>query len=268
VRTTIIQITDTHLVAGGAPAYGRVDTLAGLRRAVDHILAQRRFIGAVDAVVATGDLTDHGEPEAYALFREALAPLGCPVYAIPGNHDRREPMRRALAPDGLIAAAGSLDFAADVGGLTLIGLDTLVEGQPHGAVSAEQCAWLDSRLAQAGDRPVILFLHHPPFVTGVDFMDAARLRDDSALAQVVAGRDCVRLVSCGHVHRCVHTTWAGRPAMVAPAPSHSVALSLAPGVAPHFTIEPGAVVAHHLTPGGALTSHVSPFGAEEVTFPF
>jgi len=266
--TCIVQLTDTHLVADGGPAYGRVDTLAGLRRAVGHIDAQRRFFGAVDAVVVSGDLTDHGEPDAYARFRESVAPLAAPLFVIPGNHDAREPMRAAFVADGCAPPEGPLDFCADGGGLRLIGLDTLVEGEAHGAVSPAQVAWLDARLAETQGGPALLFLHHPPFATGIDFMDAVCLRDAEALAAVVARHDALRLVSCGHVHRSVFTRWAGRPAMVAPAPSHAVALALRPQSDPHFAMEPGAVTIHHLGADGAVTSHVSVICPDERSFPF
>ena len=249
--TVIVQLSDLHLMKDGAPAYGRIDTHDGLRRAVAHLQRLDAAVGGIDAIVVTGDLTDHGEPEAYALFRAMTAPLRAPIYALPGNHDLREPMRAAFAPDGVMPSAGPLDHAVDVGPLTLILLVDLVEGEAWGALSAAQLDWLDAVLAARPDRPAMLFLHHPPFDCGIGFMDANRLRDSEALAAVVRRRRNVRVIGCGHIHRAATCLWAGVPAMIAPAPAHSVSLDLRPGAEGCFSLEPGGVVVHRFTGAGA-----------------
>ena len=48
----IAQISDLHLKAGGKPSYGVVDTLAALRRAVEHLNASQP---RTDVVVISGD---------------------------------------------------------------------------------------------------------------------------------------------------------------------------------------------------------------------
>jgi len=47
-----------------------------------------------DHVICTGDLTQLGMEEEFALAREALAPLGERLVCIPGNHDRYPPARQ------------------------------------------------------------------------------------------------------------------------------------------------------------------------------
>ena len=42
-------------------------------------------------------------------------------------------------------------------------LDTNEPGKPWGTFCAKRGAWLKATLASAGDRPVIVFMHHPPF---------------------------------------------------------------------------------------------------------
>lgn len=262
--TIIVQLSDPHLLKDGAPAYGRIDTHDGLRRAVAHLQRLDAAVGGIDAIVVSGDLTDHGEPEAYALFREMTAPLRAPVHVLPGNHDRREPMRAAFASDGWMPPEGPLDYAVDVGPLTLILLDDLVEGEAWGALSAAQCGWLDGVLEARPDRPMLLFLHHPPFDTGIGYMDAIRLRDAEGLAAVLARRRNLRLIGCGHIHRATTCLWAGVPAMIAPAPAHSVSLDLRPGAEGCFSLEPGGVLVHRFTGEGlgqivSQTSFIDPW---------
>lgn len=263
--TTIIQLSDVHLLAGGAKAYGQADTEAGLERAVAHILDLHARLGGVDALVVSGDVADDGAPDAYARFRRAVAAVPAPLFVIPGNHDARPALRAGFGLPG--DAAAPVDFTADVGALSLIGLDTSVPGAAHGAVTGDQCAWLDETLAAAPDRPAILFLHHPPFTTGLDFMDAIGLLEPAALEAVVARHPRVRLVTCGHVHRPMTTLWAGRPAMIAPAPTHAARLDLRDGAVASFDLEPGAVLVHRWREG-ALVSQLSHTDSVPGPYPF
>ena len=48
-------------------------------------------------MLLTGDLTETGDPRAYARLRELLAPLAMDVHPIPGNHDDRDALREAFA---------------------------------------------------------------------------------------------------------------------------------------------------------------------------
>ena len=102
----------------------------------------------------SGDLVDNGTPEEYAHVLSLLERLTMPLYVIPGNHDRREPMRKAFAQRAsAMAEDGKLCFSADLGPIRLIGLDTLVEGHHHGEIGEAQLAWLEERLAEAPSKP-------------------------------------------------------------------------------------------------------------------
>lgn len=266
--TTIIQLSDTHVTAPGRLAYGRVDTHAALRRAVAHINSVQGRIGRIDAVVVTGDLTDLGSDEEYRAFRALTGPLEPPMYVLPGNHDRRDALRRAFAdapylPDG----DGALDYAAAIGALRVIALDTTVPGAPHGWLEEAQLAWLDRRLAEASGAPTVVFAHHPPFDTGVVHMDRQRLLNAEALLSRLRAHGDVRLAAFGHVHRAISAVVDGVPCMIAASPAHAVRLDLRPEAPPHFDFEPGAVCAH-VWRDGALISQHSYIDAYDGPYPF
>ena len=71
----VAQITDLHVVARDRPCYRRVPTNAQLAQAIAHI---NSLDPRPDAVIASGDLTDHGRPEEYDLLREILTDLILP----------------------------------------------------------------------------------------------------------------------------------------------------------------------------------------------
>ena len=144
----IAQITDTHITSPGTLLMGIVDTASALERA---IAALNRLDPSPDTVVLTGDLVESGAPEEYAHLRALLAPLRMPVFAIPGNHDAREPMREAFSGDGYLPRQGFLDYAIEDYPLRIVALDTLVPGEGGGALCSERLRWIDrSPLGGAG----------------------------------------------------------------------------------------------------------------------
>lgn len=247
----LAQISDPHIVRDGELAYGRVDTPRMLGRCVQRLLAEPQ---RPDAVVVTGDLTDHASAAEYALLRELLAPLPMPVYLAVGNHDDRDALRRAF-PDHahLLGEDGFVQYAADVGALRLLVLDTLQPGAPGGRLCETRLRWLDRELA-ASPRPTIVAQHHPPFATGLTIMDGMGLADAAALAQVVARHPHVERIVCGHVHRTAHARFGGTTASICPSSAHQLKLDLVPGADIRFTYEPAGYQLHWWN-GAQLVTH-------------
>jgi Icc protein len=219
--TAILQITDTHIVGEGKLVSGRLETAAALTRLVDRIVSIRHQIGPVDAVIVSGDLSDDGSEESYARFKTLLAPLDLPTYVIPGNHDVREPLRRAFAGD--LPVSGPLNWARKEGDIHLVGLDTLVEGHGHGTLSSETLAFLGHALAKADGSAVLLALHHPPFASGINFMDAIGLTNAQELCDAVAGYNGELRMVCGHIHSMMVNNVGGHTAISAPSPCSTFA---------------------------------------------
>jgi 3',5'-cyclic AMP phosphodiesterase CpdA len=88
-------------------------------------------------------------------------------------------------------------------------LDSLVEGEVGGALDATQLAWLETTLASAPSRPTIVFVHHPPAPTGIDWLDAHVIANGAAFLAVLARHRQVRRVFFGHVHMALHVTAHG-----------------------------------------------------------
>ena len=133
----------------------------------------------------TGDLTDCGLPDEYALLRDMLArrlPPGLPVHLIPGNHDRREALiERLHVPH----ADGFVQYAVDDGPVRLVMLDTVVPGAGHGELCERRMVWLDRTLAARPQQPTLIAMHHPPFLCGIKHMDRISLRQPERFAALV-----------------------------------------------------------------------------------
>jgi 3',5'-cyclic-AMP phosphodiesterase len=263
----IAQITDMHVRPRGRVAYGRVDTNAMLEAAVATIEALPR---KPDLVIATGDLTDCGLAEEYEVLRDILEPLSMPVYLVPGNHDRRGELLAEFGSDGYLPTDGGfLHYVVDGHPVRLIGLDTVVPGHGHGEMCAARLSWLEARLGEAHGRPTLIFMHHPPFDTGLADMDRINCRNGTAMAAVVSRFANVERVLCGHHHRPVIVRWAGTIGSVAPSTAHQVTLDLIPDNSPaSFMMEPPGLQLHLWSPAVGLASHILPIGTYEGPFPF
>lgn len=192
----IIQITDTHLMPPGETAYG-LDPEAQLRAAIADILARH---ADADLLVITGDLCNHGDPEAYALLREILAPVPFPVRLMLGNHDDR-PNFVAAFPDHPRDAAGFVQGVEDTAFGRLIFLDTHEAGVIGGIFGPDRMAFLDAALEGAGALPVTIFLHHPPMPDGIRHFRDISLHDEGRLlARLATHAPGVRHVVFGHIH--------------------------------------------------------------------
>lgn len=181
----LIQITDCHLHA---------DPQARSRTGLPHRQLERVVAAAAslrpDMVLMTGDISEDRTAASYAEAERLLAPLDCPWFWLPGNHD--EP--------GLMADCRPFHDAVDLGERRLLLLDTQRIGQEAGELGETRLAALAERLVE-DDRPTLVAMHHPPVAVGSAWMDALGLTDADAFWGVVAGHAHVEAVICGHIHQ-------------------------------------------------------------------
>jgi 3',5'-cyclic AMP phosphodiesterase CpdA len=263
----VAQITDLHIRPPGKVAYGRVDTNAMLAAAVETIEGLTR---KPDLVIATGDLTDCGLPAEYRALRGLLEPLSMPVYLVPGNHDRRAEMKAEFATDGYLGGNdGFLHYVIEDLPLRLIGLDTVVPGHGYGEMDAERLGWLERRLGERPEQSSLIFMHHPPFRTGLVDMDNINCRNGNAMAEIVRRHPNVERVVCGHHHRPITTRWAGTIGSVSPSTAHQVTLDLEThGNPASFTMEPPGFHLHLWAPETGLVTHTVNIGRFDGPHPF
>ena len=223
---TIAQITDLHITNDKDPV--------SKRRNAQRL---RQVLASIDglkprpaAIVISGDLVDRGEIEEYRELQALLRDVKIPIFYGVGNHDRRAPFLEAFkGADARIDENGFVQFAVDFGPLRLVVCDTLDEQQEGGAFCDLRADWLARTLDEAPDQPTVIALHHPPILSGIQWMDPEP--DDpwiQRLAGVIRNRGQVQAVVCGHVHRPFSGILAGQAIHVAPATSIQLTLNLTP----------------------------------------
>ncbi|NOX28955.1 MAG: phosphodiesterase [Actinobacteria bacterium] len=243
----IAQLSDPHVLEPGAVEF--VDNNAMLRLVVESLNAE-----AVQptVVLGTGDLTCWGRERQYQELADILAPLNAPFLAMVGNHDDRSFMRETF-PDTPWADAEHASWVHEFDGITLIGLDSTSPGRHGPTFDADRQAWLENALATASS-PVILAMHHPPFESGIDWMDADGALGRNELRQTISGSPAIVLrILSGHLHRPIVTTFAGVTASVCPATTYHVALDLEPAAKPRVVRDPRGYQLHLISDANVLT---------------
>lgn len=231
----IAHLSDFHLFASAPEtAMVRLDVEQACRKVVADITA---FEPKIDLCLITGDLTDGGSTADYELFLDVISPIRAPVLVVPGNHDRRGPLRQAFNARLPFRPADTLDYELRFPGLRVLALDTLIEGRPHGQLSAGQLDWLADRLATRTDELTLIIMHHPAFPAGIPSLDRMALVEGrDRFGEIVAAYRGPLRLHAGHIHRPYHTLWQGACCFVGGSPAFQQRLLLDP-TAP----EPGAV---------------------------
>lgn len=216
----LIHLTDTHVIGEGE-LYGQ-DPAARLRAAVASINAEHSDAAFV---VLTGDMTHWGDTAAYERFSREIKKLNMPVHLMVGNHDDTAAFGVAFPEtprdeDGFVQSGFDTPF-----GRFLL-LDTKDPDTHAGAYCPARQAWLGRELDQT-DCPIVLFMHHPPFKTGIASMDRIMLQDAEAFHDVIAPHKArIRHLFFGHVHRAIFGNWRGISYSCMRGLNHQVALEL------------------------------------------
>lgn len=247
----IAQISDMHIQPDRRLLRGKYDNAGNLETCIRQLNELKP-----DLVLATGDLVHTGARGEYAFLRELLAPLNAPLYLMPGNHDDRALMREFFpAHQYLHTDNERLHYGIAHAGLHIIMLDSLIPGVDEGALGDAQLAWLEDQLARADGQPVIVAVHHPPFATGVRYIDNRFCADGPQLGQIIARHPNVLRVLSGHLHRSIQVNYAGTIGSVCPSTAVTFGLAFAPNT-PAFGIkEPPGYHLHLWAPDKPVITH-------------
>jgi 3',5'-cyclic AMP phosphodiesterase CpdA len=219
----IVQVSDTHLSRSHGYFAMNFAAFRDAMRADPPAL-----------IVHSGDLSFNGPKAADDLRYSAacMNALGVAWRGIAGNHDVGEAPAHSRLDQPVDAArlaewhrhVGPSWWFEDVGGWRLVGLDTALMASERPEEAAQR-DFLTAALATRGGRPVMVFMHMPPF-----FRDPADPQRTTHAVPFPARMDLldlcaeggVKVIACGHLHiyhrteyRGMEIVWAPATAMVA-----------------------------------------------------
>ncbi len=197
----VAQISDTHICL---PEPENSQRLLDLERAVEEI---NQLKTRPDVVVHTGDITHWGTIEEYEAAHELLINLKVPLYAIPGNRDKRAAMGTVFGDAiGACEDPQFFQYVLDQWSTRLIMLDTLNENDRLGEFCANRMNSLASMLDADRDKSTVIFMHHPPFdvVQAPEPFQFDSRKTIEQLRGILDENPQVAGIFCGHSHRMVH----------------------------------------------------------------
>lgn len=244
----IAQLTDTHVVAWDTDTELYVDNNDRAATAVAQLNVESP---PPAAVVMTGDLVNDARPAEYDALGELLEPLEIDVLPLPGNHDDRTLLRARFA-DFAWGDHEHLSWVRIVDGVRIVGLDSTRSGFHGAEIDDERASWLQAVLDAPHAGVTLLAMHHPPFVTGIDWMDRAGFVGLDRFAEIVRGSPVDRIV-CGHMHRPIGSSVGGVAAQVAMSTVQHVALDLAPAAQVSLVRDPVGYQIHRIAGGDVVT---------------
>ena len=212
-----IHLTDLHLVPPGQKLWG-FDTVKRLDLCLADI---KKHHADADFCAITGDLTDRGEMSAYDALKDRLKNFPISTYLMLGNHDLRSTYLNVF---GGADEHGFAQHSLVKGGHHFLFLDTL-KGSPSsaGLLDAPRRAWLKTQLEHAGEAPIYIFMHHPPFLIHHPLMDLIPLEDGAGFGDMLEDHN-VRHIFFGHAHRTISGQWRGISYSALPGISHQLPL--------------------------------------------
>ncbi|MCS6872378.1 MAG: metallophosphoesterase [Anaerolineae bacterium] len=200
-----IHISDSHLGKTPDFIYNGFNSYCHLEKVIETI---NGLPFSVDFVLHSGDVTEYGSFEEYALARRLLERLRFPVKYVVGNHDNAALLQNALL--GIESPSGRYDHSFTVDGVQVVLLDTNNGFVPNGTLTERQLADLRALCTPEG-MPLIIAMHHPPLPLDTPWMAegwasfgfrSMLLNEGEAFRAAIApARERLRGVLFGHIHR-------------------------------------------------------------------
>lgn len=161
-----------------------------------------------DLVILSGDFTQIGSREEFALARDFIARITAPVFTIPGNHDipRFHPWLRLTDPMRFYRdyIAPMQDVVHEDDNCFVVGINTARAILPHwnwanGMISQEQIQFAHNQFRHAAEEKVRIFVCHHPLVNVKNSpIDTVVWGSTDMMAALVDQH--VDLVLTGHIH--------------------------------------------------------------------
>ena len=201
----LVWMSDPHFVQEGL-VLGH-DPRIRLQAAVDHI---NKHHADAHMCVISGDMVNRGTQADYEGVEAKLSGLAVPYFPMMGNHDNRDLFRLLLPlPDNGMETF--IQYEVMTPEALVICLDTHKTGSDAGEFCRSRREWLLDRLHNAGDTPVLLFMHHPPMTLGLPMQDTENMENGQPFIELISHLECVKYMFIGHVHRPIAGAVAGIP---------------------------------------------------------
>jgi 3',5'-cyclic AMP phosphodiesterase CpdA len=206
-------------------------------------------------VLITGDLVEHPGPTTYSHFRDLIEPLKMPTYLMPGNHDDPAIMCKYFCKTPLFPAkAPHYQYAIEDFPFRILMLNSHFDNSELPYFGQRRLHWLEEQLA-ASDRPTLIAIHHPPFKTGIGFIDMVGQGWYRGLGEVIRRSPQVLKIICGHGHIDLLGRLGSVPVQMVGSIAHQLIAGRVCDVAPAFDNVRVPPMLHHWLDGDIVSGY-------------
>lgn len=150
--------------------------------------------------ISLGDLTNLGRPDELEYVFDHIFQSDRFFRHVLGNHDAY-----SLPKEQILAITGQQRYnAIETEEAYLVFLDTTKEMDHDdwgGELDEEQLAWLEKQVALSGEKPLLLFGHHPVYqTTARSHLDKLSIHPDIDVSSILAKKKGTGFYFCGHNH--------------------------------------------------------------------
>ena len=242
-KLRVVQISDCHVAASPGVPYRGQNAAENL----SSLLAPVRS-WAPDLVLLTGDVSEDASEDSYRIVAGLLDEIPAPLYALPGNHDEPDTMRRFFAQ-----GPWSGPLVIERGAWRIVLLDSTRSGEVSGFFSTAELRAFEATAREGDPCHLLVGLHHQPVATGSAWIDRYALQQAHEFLQTLEGLDRLRCVIWGHIHHDFRSWRDGVAMLGAP----STAVNSLPGME-QFTSDPKGPACRwlELAPDGAVRTGI------------
>ena len=207
----IAHISDLHIAPENTFAYD-VDTRKNFLLVLKDVLDWNP-----DCIVITGDLLFRDDDmEAYTWIKEKLHTIKAPVFIIPGNHDNVKTLNTLFSPEREVRDKKAGCFSSNVllkeiGAqhemayiLSFDELEIIFLDSSSACVSKEQLSDLTDHIIEDGYKQRIIFIHHPPILSGHVYLDREwpllNISEVKPVIKRISKASSSLTIFCGHYH--------------------------------------------------------------------
>lgn len=155
-----------------------------------------------DLYVSIGDLTHIGSKEEFTEVFNIIGQYGKDFRMVLGNHDLYTTTRENIIEE--FNQFGIGDYLIESDEAILVFLETareLVRERWNGTLSDKQLSWLDNIITSSGEKPVVIFAHHPLHnMTARSNVKYLSIEKDIDLWSILEKKQGKGIYVNGHVH--------------------------------------------------------------------
>ena len=185
----VAQITDMHVTNTVAGEVQGVKTYQRFCSVMEEVAKQD-----YDCVFFTGDCSEDGSAESYALINDQLKGLRAKTKFILGNHDSRK------LYDALGETPIEEDRIRSFLNWELLFLHSKVDGESYGLLGDSELDLLQEFSQSNSSKNKGVVLHHNPISVGCGQSDLYMLQNNQVFIDIIKKDPAMKIVLFGHVH--------------------------------------------------------------------